>query len=344
MDFETEMSIEKGNNRLKDLESETRLTRKSRFCWTLGFFGAIIIGLLVFFLTNSTGTIAMLLVIFLVTLIYTTIGEIVTRTFLTFYLRSILIFPFGSIFAYVLNYFARKYTYVVDDPYGINYTILLFAILFVVCGLGVVFATVISRLIYGYEALSKEPVILSYSINSNKERVSETLKGFLSSLNITNTTIPSTTIAGKSQQFLKFDHNRNQYRLFTYPIDKDGHTEIDLVVLSWKSETIIEPNKEDLEIFSGYLRSYLDREKKEKNLGEWTLQFKPVNAEASKLQVLADLTSAFKIRERLALRGFLTQRIVLGFKAHKTRIVDIILAVLAILIGEFILRYVLHWV
>jgi hypothetical protein len=302
------------------------------------FFGTIIVGLSFFFLISSIAYLATFLTIFFVVLIYTTIGELTIRMYLIFFLRSFLIFPFGSIFSYILNFFGRRYTYTSNDPHGVVFTFLVYVILFLVCGFGLIFGTLIARLINGYEALSKEPDILSYSIDKDKEKTTETLKRFLESLNITYN-----IITRWNQQLFKFYQNNNEYCIFTYPIDKGDHTEIDIVVWSWKKETIIKPNEENLEIFSEYLTSYMNIQKKEEKIGEWTSEFKPLNAEASKLRIWSELTSSLKIRERLSFRGALTQRIVSQFKAHKTRIIDVVVTLAVIIVAQFIL-YVLHWI
>jgi hypothetical protein len=332
------MAIEDWKDRMEDLKSEIRVVQKNRLCWTLTFLGAIIIGVLFFTLSVPFNSTAIFSTIFVVTLVYTTLSELATKTVDTFFRRSILIFPLGSVFAYILNYLSRKYVYTIDDPYGLNFTFYVYVVLLAICVLSSGIGTLITRLTSGYEALAEEPVVVSYSIKSSVENVTASLEGFLESLNI-----EYTTAIRKNQRFFKFDHSQNQYFLFQYSIDND-HVEIDLVVLRWKRETILEPKKEDLKIFLGYLESYLNREKEENRLGEWTSNFKPTNAEISKTQVWSNLTSAFRIRERLALRGVLTQRIISVFKAHKVRIVDVIVSVAIIIVGEFILRYVLHWI
>lgn len=323
---------------MEDLKVEARISYKNRLCWVLVFIGAIIIGLLFFTLRASFNVSALFSIIFVVSLMLTFLGELATKTVFIFWRRSLLVFPLGSVVNYLVNYVSQKYYYTTDDPYGFIFTVTLSLLLFALCGLGSIIGTMITRLTSGYEALCETPVVLSYSVKSTIEKMTDSLKNFLKSLNV-----EYTTTIRKNQQFFEFFHNHNQYFLFPYSIDSD-QVELDLIVIRWRQETIVKPEGEDLETFSDYLQSYLNRQKKENKLGEWTSKFKPVNAETSRNQVWSSLTSAFNVKERLTLRGVLTQRIVSILKAHKTRIVDVAVAVVVIIVGDFILRYVLHWI
>lgn len=322
---------------MEDIKFQAKITLKNRLSLTLIFFWGIVVGVMFYFLNSIIAPTA-IIIIFSATLVYVTISQITTKTFELFFARSIAIVPVvGTIFFYILNFFSHMYPSPFVDP--VSGIIGLWLLLVVVCGTGSAVGFLLTRLTIGYEALCERPIAFSYSIKEgNFEKIVEMMKNFLDSLNVTYS-----MIFRKGQKFLQFYHRKNQYFLFPYSIGKEN-TEIDFVVISWKRDTIIKPNEEDVEIFSDYLDSYLDRQRKNNKLSEWTTESKPVKAEISTNQIWAEYTTPVKLRERLALRGAFAQRIVAGFSAHRKRVVDFAVALVVFIIAQFILRFILHWI
>jgi len=184
--------------------------------------------------------------------------------------------------------------------------------------------------------LCKKPVVVPYLVEGKIEDITSLLEGFLRSLNIEYTTILKGT-----QKSFKFYNGSNQYFLFFNPIN-EGSVEANLVILRWKKETLIEPNKEDSDIFLVYLESFLNKRKEEGKLNEWTSRFKPKYAETVGIEVWKNYASPLQIKEKLALRGMITQKIVGFLKSHKKAIFTFIGGVFTVVIGELVIRYLMQ--
>jgi hypothetical protein len=319
---------------MKEMKIEAKITRKNRLCWTLVFFGAIILGILFYGLSGGFGLTAVFITIIFSTIFYTTACELVTKTFDMFWFRSTFIFPLGSVITYVINFLSPKYTYTLEDPHGYSFTFLLYVILLVLCFFSSSVGTLITRLVSGYEALAEEPAVASYLMEGKTVEIVALLKNFLDSLNI-----EYTTIIMKSDNFIKFQDGTNTYFLFSHPKD-DTSVEVDFVVSSIKRETLVEPSKEDLEVLIAYLETFLGISKDGK-ITKWTTKFEAKNAEPTKIRVWESLTSPLQIRERLALRGVITQKAVTFFVRHKTAILTFVGGILTVIIGELLLNYLI---
>jgi hypothetical protein len=324
---------------MEDIKLQAKITQKNRLSLTLIVLWGIVIGLMVYFL-NSVDVLTFFATIFLATFVYITLSELVTKTFELFLVRSIAIIPvIGAILFYVLNHFTQRYPYTLVDPSGLTGAFGAYILLALICALSSSASFIVTRLTIGYEALCEHPMTFSYSIKEgNFEKTVEMMKNFLDSLNVTYT-----TIFRKGQQYLQFYHGKNQYFLFPYNIDKEN-TEIDFVVIRWRRDTIVKPSEEDIEIFSDYLGSYLNKQRKDNKLSEWTTESKPVKVEISRNQIWTDYAMPIKLRERLALRGAFTQRVISELNTHRKRIVDVVVALVIFVIAQFILRFILHWI
>lgn len=324
------------NEKMKGLLVEARVIRKNRLCWTLVSFWAIVLGVLFYSLSESFDLVVIFIILTLTSIVYTTIGELATKTMYSFWLRSVIVYPLGSVVAYVLNYFSPRYLYGSNDPYGFITTTMLYVLLLLFSFFGSSAGTLITRLVSGYEALCEEPVIVSYLIKGKIEDITALLESFLESLNVKVTKI--LTVTQKSMQFF---NGSNEYFLFLNPLNDDS-IEVNLVTLRWRRETIIEPNKEDLGIFLIYLESFLNKRKEEGKLGAWTSDFKSKYANTMKVKVWKDYTSPLQIKERLALRGLVSQKIVAFLTSHKKAIFTFIGGVLTVIIGELLIRYLIQ--
>lgn len=319
---------------MKEMKIEAKITRKNRLCWTLVFFGAVILGILFYGLSAFFGLIAVFIVIIFSTMVYTTACELATKTFDMFWFRSIFIFPLGSVIAYIMNALSPKYTYTLEDPYGYIFTFLLYVILLIFCLFSSTVSTLITRLVSGYEALAEEPIVVSYLMDGKVDDIVAFLENFLDSLNI-----EYITIIRKSDKLIRFQNGANVYFLFSHPKD-DNSVEVNFVVSSIRRETLVEPSKEDLGVFTAYLETYLGNSKDGK-IGKWTTKFEAKNAEPTKTKVWESLTSPLQIREKLALRGLITQKTVTFFASHKTAILTFIGGILTVIIGELLLNYLI---
>lgn len=323
---------------MKEVTLETRLVKKNRLCWTLVFFWAAVLGVLFYSLipTSFFDLTAFFIIMIIITIVYTTVGELATKTMDIFWRRSIIVYPLGSVVAYLLNYFSPKYQYGLDDPYGITFIVMLYTIFLMFSFFGSSVSTLITRLVSGYEAFCEEPVVVSYVIKGKIEDITALLEGFLKSLNI-----EFTAILRGTQKSMKFYNGSNQYFLFLNPINDDS-IEVNFVTLRWRRETLIEPNKEDLSVFLVYFESFLNKRKEEGKLDEWTSKFKPKHAKTMKIKVWKYYTSPLQIKEKLALKGLITQKIVAFFTSHKKAIFTFIGGVLTVVIGEIIIRYLIQ--
>jgi hypothetical protein len=318
---------------MKELKTEARIVHKNRLNWTLVFFGAIIVGILFYGLSLYFSLTVVLAVIIFSTILYTTACELATKTMDAFWGRGTFIFPLGSVLAYSLNVLSPKYYYTPEDPHGYSFTFLLYVILMILCFFSCGAGTLIARLVNGYEALVDEPQVISYSIESSVGDTVSLLEDFLDSLNV-----DYTTVTRKTETFIKFENGSNRYFLFPSQIG-DKSVELNFVTFRMKRETLIEPSKEDLDTFTAYLETFLKKTKKGDKTIKWTSDFEPKNAEKMKIQVWENLTSPLQIREKLALRGQITQKILSFVTTHKTAIITFVGGILTVVIGELLLNY-----
>lgn len=324
---------------MKELMLQTKLVKKNRLCWTLVFLWTVIVGVLVYTLLHAVRSLeAVFSIIILLTLVYTIVGELVTKTMDIFWIRSTIFVPLGSVITHFLNYVSPVLRYEPSDPYWLSSTFALYAILFVFCGVSSAIGTLITRLVTGYEALSEEPVVTTYSIKSKIEEVPALFESFLNSLNV-----EPTTIFRGSERHVKFYSGPNLYFLFLNSINNDI-VEANFVAVRLKRETLMEPDKEGLCIFLAYFESFLNRRKEEGKLGEWSSALKPKYAETTKNRVWKDYTSPLQIREKIALRGIFTQKIVIFIKSHKKAIITFIGGILTVIIGELVINYLLKMI
>jgi len=321
---------------MKELTLETRIAQKNRLCWVLVFFWVIVIGILFYALYTWMDLTGAFIITILLTLVYTTIGELATKTIRIFWWRGVLVFPLASVVVHILDNFSPSLTSGAVDPNWFYSAILLYVLLFMFWFFGVSAGTLITRLVRGYEAFSKEPVVVSYSMKGETEDITALLEGFLKSLNI-----EFNTIVRRAQKNMNFYNGSNEYFLFPQPVNNDS-VEVNFVALRWKRETIIEPNNEDLSIFLVYFESFLNKQKEEGKLVEWTSDFKPKYAKSRKIGVWKDYTSPLQIREKLALRGLISQRLIAVIRTHKKGIITFILGVFTVVIGELLIRYVIQ--
>lgn len=322
---------------MKEVELETRLVRKNRQCWMLVFFWALVLGVFYHLCTptNLSGLTTYFVTVIVLSIVYTTIGELATKIMYTFWRRSVIVYPLGSVVAYLLSYISPRYAYP-PEPYGIYVTAMLYGILMVFCFFASSVATIITRLVSGYEAFCEEPVVESYLITGKIGEITTIVESFLKSLNI-----EFTTTVREPQRAIKFYNGSNEYSLFLNPITDDS-MEVNFVILRWKRETLVEPSKEDLDMFLVYLESFLDKRKEAGKIDEWTSSFKSRHVETMKIRVWKDYTSPLQIKEKVALRGLITQKISGFYASHKKGIFTFIGGVLTVVVGDLLIRYITH--
>lgn len=298
---------------------------------------AIVVGVMFYLLSRFFDLTAIFLTIFLTSIFYTTVSELMTKTFDVYMRRSILVYPLGYFLAYVMNLLAPKFFYALNDPYGLVYSFLILMMLVVLTASSSLISTLIARLAIGYEALIEEPIVKSYLMTSKTYGINTLLEDFLQSLNI----VPEKTLTG-TQTSLKFLNGRNQHFLFANPMNNDS-TEVNLITWRWEiGETLVDPNKEDLSIFLLYFESFLEKQKLNEKLGEWTSKFRKKHAKNVKDRIWKRYTFPLQLREKLALRGLIAQKIIAFVKAHKTAIYTFVGGVLTVIIGEILIRYIMQ--
>jgi len=123
---------------MKELNIEMRITHKNRLCWALVFIWAISLGTLFYITSVLFNLTTIFIIIVLLTIVFTTLGELATKTMVIFWRRSVFVCPLGSVVTFVLNYFSPKYSYTSEDPYGLQFTLYLYAILLMLVFLALV--------------------------------------------------------------------------------------------------------------------------------------------------------------------------------------------------------------
>jgi len=279
---------------------------------------------------------AFAIILVLLTVIYTAISELATKSMDIFLRNSIFTYPIASVVVYVLNYFSPKYYYTSQDPYGLTFTSYLYFAFMVLSVFSAYAGTIIARLVSGFEASCEKPVVVSYSIEGKIGDVHALRRDFLKSINVETTNVMSGT-----HNYVKFYHGSNQYFSFSDSVENDC-VEINFVVLRWKKETIVEPNKDDLNILLGYFQSFLNNQKEKGKLGKWTSDFKPQHADTMETYIWKYYTSPLQLKEKIALKGLVSQRIVNFLKSHKKGIIAFIMGILAVVIGQLIIRYLIQ--
>jgi len=314
---------------------ETKITSKNRLCWVLIVLWAVIVGILFYVLIMFLGFSATFIIIALLSIVYTTISELATKTMFLFWRRSIFVYPLGSVVAYILNYFSPKYSYGFQDPYGLNFTLSLYMVFMIIFLLTCGASTLITRLVSGYESLLAEPYVASYLLKGLVEDADALLEEFLESINIR-----PLVVLKRGQTYFKFYSGSNQYFLSYHSINSNN-IEINFVVLRWRLETLVKPNKRDMDMLLAYFESFLNKRKKESKINEWTSEFEPHYAEAIKMNVWRSYTSPLQLKEKLVLKGLISSKVIAFFRAHKKGIMTFIAGVLTVIIGELIIRYLI---
>jgi len=318
---------------MKRASLEARLTHKNRLCWLLPLFWAIIYGTAFYLFVPSYNFVTFLIVSCLFTIIYTTICEIATKSLQFFLRNSIFVYSLASVVFYILNYVSPKHVYSSDDPYGFKVVVGLYIFFLMFFAAIASVGTLLARLVSGYEALCEKPCAVSYLIKGKgiDKKIHSLLTDFLSSMNIT-----PTIVASRTQTYTKFFDGTNQYFLFYNSLDNNS-VEVNFIILGWEKDTIVEPNKDDLDIFLRYFESFLDIQVQKERITEWTSNFNPQNEEVVKAYIWKYYTSPLQIKETI-MKKIVARRIINLLKSHKKEIFSLILGILITIISQLIIR------